>query len=62
MRSTHTYVTMPLSVNAFNEIVEKLTEAGYTHAFHKDRDGSLTVDMHGLAVVCDNVIKADDNG
>lgn len=47
MRSTHTYVIMELSKHAYDEIAEKMREAGYDHAFGEDGE----IDMHGLAVV-----------
>ncbi len=50
IRSTRTYVILPLSLPAFSEIETKLREAGYEHAFDKDAEGGLTVDMHGIAV------------
>lgn len=51
MRTTHTYVTLPLSPSAFAEIKEKLEAAGYQHAFDTDKDDGLVIDMHGLAVI-----------
>lgn len=46
MRTTHTYVTLPLSPAAYDEIRRKLEDAGYQHCFHEDG----LVDMHGLAI------------
>jgi len=46
MRSTHTYVTLPVSRTTYDEIAEKLRAAGYDHAF--DADG--LIDMHGIAL------------
>lgn len=46
MRSTHTYVEMELSQDAYDEIAKNMRETGYDHAFGKDG----TIDMHGLAV------------
>ena len=44
---TRTYVHLPLSQPAYDEIAAELREAGYDHAFRSD--GSI--DMHGIAVV-----------
>lgn len=44
--ATHTYVTLELSSEAYDEIRAKLAEAGYDHAFNRDGE----IDMHGLAV------------
>jgi hypothetical protein len=46
MAYTHTYVTLPLSRAAFDEIATKLRAAGYHEAF----DGDV-IDLHGLAAV-----------
>lgn len=50
-RSTYTYVTLDVSQSTFDEIEGRLRAAGYTHAFHQDREDGLTIDMHGLALV-----------
>lgn len=47
MRNTYTYAELDLTPSAFSEIKDKLTAAGYGHAFVNSR----TIDMHGLAVV-----------
>lgn len=46
MRATHTFVTMDLSEAAFNEIRQKLQDAGYEHAFIEEG----LIDMRGIAV------------
>ena len=46
--STYTYATMEISKAAWDEIAEKLKEAGYTQAFH---DFGRVLDMHGIALV-----------
>lgn len=43
---THTYVELELSPAAYDEIRQKLEEAGYEHAFNDE----ATIDMHGIAV------------
>lgn len=49
MRSTHTYVILPLSPAAFKEVETELRAAGYDHAFDKDENGAVVMDLHGLA-------------
>lgn len=49
MRSTHTYVVLEISQDAYDEIRAKLESAGYQHAF---MDGG-EIDMHGIAVNLD---------
>lgn len=49
MRSTHTFVVIELSDQAFKEIFTKLKEAGYEHTFI-EQDGKTVIDMHGIAV------------
>ena len=45
-RHTHTYVCLPLSKAAYEEIAKKLHEAGYEHCFSANGE----IDMNGLAV------------
>ena len=45
---SHTYATLEISAQAFDEIAAKLRDAGYDHAFD---DGGMTIDMHGLGLV-----------
>lgn len=45
---TYTYVVLEISDAAYREIKQKLTDAGYEHAFHDD-----VIDMHGIAVQSD---------
>lgn len=51
MTTTHTYVILPVSQAAYDEIREKLRAAGHGDQFHTDSDGE-TIDMHGLAITC----------
>lgn len=51
MRSTHTYVTLEISDEAYSEIRSKLATAGYQHAF---MDGG-EIDMEGIAVKSDGI-------
>lgn len=46
IRSTYTYVIMELSPAAYDEIAQKMREAGYDHVFNEDGE----IDMHGIAV------------
>lgn len=50
MRSTYTFAKLEVSQQAYDEIREKLVEAGYEHAFGLDDDVEL-MDMHGIALV-----------
>jgi hypothetical protein len=43
---TYTYVSLPVSAPAYDEIATKLRAAGYDHCFDLE-----TIDMHGLALV-----------
>ncbi len=45
IRSTHTYATLEVSAEAYDEIYKLLELADYQHAFH---DG--LIDMHGIAL------------
>lgn len=49
IRQTHTYAVLEISQSAYDEIHEKLSVAGYHHAFDND-DGAPIIDMHGIAV------------
>lgn len=51
LRTTHTFVELPLSRPAYEEIRSKLKAAGYEHCFVR---GSDAIDMHGLAVTLDD--------
>jgi len=44
---THTFVTLKISEEAFDEIRDLLHAAGYAHAIHVSR---RLIDMHGLAL------------
>lgn len=46
LTSTHTYVIMELSPAAYDEIAQKMREAGYDHVFGEDGE----IDMYGIAV------------
>lgn len=50
MRQTHTYVTMPVTLAVYEEVLSKLMSAGYDHALHPQDDGSYLLDMHGIAL------------
>jgi hypothetical protein len=51
LRSTHTLAELELSPAAYDEIAEKLRDAGYHHAFITDRfvDDTM-IDMHGIGI------------
>lgn len=46
VRQTHTYAELGLSEAAYNEIAQKLRDAGYDHAFMDDG----AIDMHGIGI------------
>lgn len=46
---TYTYAVLEITPCAYKEIREKLAEAGYSHAFHRE-DGREVTDMHGIAL------------
>jgi hypothetical protein len=50
MPATHTYTILDVSAACFREIQLKLEAAGYLHVFHEDDDGSIVIDLHGLAL------------
>ena len=47
---THTYAILDVSAVTFQEIASKLEAAGYHHAFKAEPDGSLVIDLHGVAI------------
>ncbi len=47
MSGTHTYALLEISIEAYEEIEQKLRQAGYDHAFSEDGH----IDMHGIALV-----------
>ena len=54
-RHTRTYVCLPLSKAAFEEIQDKMKEAGYNHAFSESTYHGTVIDMHGIAVAKDQL-------
>ena len=50
---THTYVILELSPAAWQEISDKMRDAGYSHAFHDDTEHGEVIDMHGIAVAAE---------
>lgn len=50
LTGTHTYAVLELSALAYNEIKEKLKEAGYDHAFMDNGE----IDMHGIGIALQN--------
>lgn len=49
IRSTHTYVKLPVSKAIYDEIRAKFVEAGYEHVFNKEGDEEV-IDMQGIAL------------
>jgi hypothetical protein len=56
MRTSRTYATLAVSQTAFEEIRDKLKEAGYSDQFefHKHEDAPYLIDMHGIALTLEN--------
>ena len=53
--TTHTYAILVISKEAYNEIREKLLNAGYAHVIHDPGEGiQETIDMHSIALQCEN--------
>lgn len=48
LSSTHTHANLEVTLTTYDEIANKLREAGYDHVF--DEDG--VIDMHGIGLVC----------
>ncbi len=53
LRSTHTFVELPVSTAAFEEITEKLRKASYWHTFIMNGDKIDAIDMNGIALIKD---------
>lgn len=47
---THTFVVLQVSEAAWEEIERKLDAAGYDHAFSRDDEYGVLIDMHGIAL------------
>ena len=47
---THTFVTLEVSKETFEEIAKKLITADYLHTFH-ETEGGRVIDMHGIGLV-----------
>lgn len=47
---TRSYVLVPVSQSAFDEVKAVLLQAGYSRVFAQS-NGSTVIDMHGLALV-----------
>ncbi len=53
---THSYAILTVSAATFQEVADKLRDAGYGHAFDGGR-----IDMHGIALAVDpNDYEPDD--
>lgn len=49
-KTTHTYVTLPVSKAIYDEIRAKLVDAGYEHTFNKEGADAEVIDMNGIAL------------
>lgn len=56
--ATHTFAVMELSEKTYEEIFSKIAQAGYDHALI-DGDGKQLIDMHGIAVMQEDLVKSD---
>lgn len=50
MRSAYTYALLEVSPACYDEIRALLAAAGYQQAFHADAQGTVVIDMRGLAL------------
>ena len=51
MRTTHTYVVLPVNPGTYAEIKDKMEANGYEHAIMDARDDTPEcLDMHGIAL------------
>lgn len=50
MRSTHTYATLAVSQETYDEIAGYLRAADYGHAFIVERGERNVIDMHGIGL------------
>lgn len=50
---TYTYSILKISSAAYEEIKQKLEDAGYSDQFHEDRNYGIVIDMHGIALAAE---------
>jgi hypothetical protein len=55
MAYPRTYIHLSISESAFQEIMQKMVQAGYQYAiYNRNRDGQiLSIDMNGIALISD---------
>ena len=51
IRQTHTFATLEVSRQAYDEVAGLLREADYAHCFIDEGDPAGPIDMHGIALV-----------
>lgn len=57
---THTYAELEVSRATYDEIAQKLRDAGYDHAFMPERNReSPTIDMHGIGLILEGTAMAE---
>lgn len=56
--TSHTFAVMELSEKTYEEIFSKIAQAGYDHALLEE-DGKQLIDMHGIAVMQEDLVKSD---
>ena len=48
---TYTYAELAVSPATYQEIAERLRDAGYDHVFIEDPDLGTAIDMHGIGLI-----------
>jgi hypothetical protein len=61
-RSTHTFVRLGVSAEAFKEILDKLIAAGYSDQIHQCNDYGWLIDTHGIAICPIQPIHEEEHG
>ena len=57
---THTYAELEVSRATYDEIAQKLRDAGYDHAFMPERGRHApTIDMHGIGLILEGTQMAE---
>jgi len=57
---THTYAELEVSRATYDEIAQKLREAGYDHVFMPERGRETpTIDMHGIGLILEGTTMAE---
>ena len=54
---SYTYAVLRISKSSYDEIRQKLAEAGCEQAFHKDGSDEV-IDMHGIALGAESIVSS----